>query len=309
MLLSIIIVNFNTPEYTLETVASVFAECETDDFEVIVLDNASVDNSVQRIRDSFGEKIHLIQSETNLGFAAGNNLAVSHARGEYILLLNPDTVILNHAIDNVLRFARQYPDAGIWGGKTVFSDGSLNPFSCWQRQTLWSLFSQVTGFTSLFRGSSFFNPEGLGGWNRKGVREVDIVSGCFLLITHKLWDDLQGFDPDYFMYGEEADLCLRAKKKGAQPIVSSQATIVHHGGVSEKIPSDKLVRLIKAKMLLIHRHFSPYTVHIGTVLFACWPLSRYVAHGLLALAGRKSSTQACKVWGEVWKRRKEWWCY
>ncbi len=306
MLLSIIIVNFNTPEYTLETLASVFAECEIDDFEVIVLDNASLDNSVERIRDSFGEKIHLIHSETNLGFAAGNNLAVTHAKGEYILLLNPDTVILDHAVDKLLHFARQYPDAGIWGGKTVFSDGSLNPYSCWQRQTLWSLFSQVAGLTSLFRKSSLFNPEGLGGWNREGIRDVDIVSGCFLLITQKLWNDLQGFDPDFFMYGEEADLCLRAKKKGAQPMVSSQATIVHYGGVSEKNPSDKLVKLIKAKILLIHRHFRPNTIQIGIVLFACWPLSRYVAHGFLAMVGRKSSSEPFRVWREVWKRRKEW---
>ncbi len=306
MLLSIIIVNYNTCDYTLAALESVFREAETDDFEVILLDNASHDNSVERITALFGEKIHMISSERNLGFAAGNNLAAGQARGEYLLLLNPDTIVLDHAIERLLSFAGEFPAAGIWGGKTVFKDGSLNPYSCWQRQTLWSLLSQAVGLSSLFRKTNLFNPEGIGGWNREGIREVDIVSGCFLLITRKLWKDLQGFDPEFFMYGEEADLCLRAGKRGAQPVVSSSAVIVHYGGVSETVPADKMVKLIRAKMLLIHRHFARGVVTVGCILFACWPLSRYIVHTLLLLAGREASREPAIMWREVWKRRKEW---
>jgi len=306
VLLSIIIINYNTPLHTLEALASVFRELKLNNYEVIVLDNASGDNSVETIKASFGDKIHLIASKTNTGFAKGNNLAIKQAKGEYLLLLNPDTLVQDHAIDELLSFAEMTPSAEIWGGRTLFADGSLNPFSCWQRQTLWSLLSQAIGLSSLFRKSSFFNPEGIGGWDREGIREVDIVSGCFLLIKREFWLELKGFDSDFFMYGEEADLCLRAREKGASPVVTSKATIIHHGGASEKILTDKLVKLIKAKMLLICRHFTPLTIPIGVILFTCWPLSRYAVHGLLSLIGRRLSIQPRKVWGEVWRRRKEW---
>ncbi len=146
----------------------------------------------------------------------------------------------------------------------------------------------------------------MGGQDFTGSKKVDIVSGCFFLIKRELWQQLEGFDPAFFMYGEEADLCFRAQKKGAQPIVTSGATIIHYGGASEKVRTDKLVRLINAKMLLIKRHFAPYSVHLGIMLLAAWPLSRYFAHTIAAVLGRSASSEPSRVWGEVWQRREEW---
>jgi GT2 family glycosyltransferase len=304
--ISIIIINYNTAKYTLNTIKSFFNDLNQDSDEIIVFDNASIDGSAKALRDTFGDTIHFIPSTANIGFAAGNNLAVKHSTGEYLLLLNPDTVVLDQAIYKLVAFAKMHPEAGIWGGRTLFPDLSLNPASCWHRQTLWSLLCQASGLSSLFRKSSFFNMEGMGGWDRQGVREVDIVSGCFILIRRSLWDQLEGFHPDFFMYGEEADLCLRAKQVGARPMVTSEATIIHYGGASETVRSDKLVKLIKAKMTLIRRHFSPITILPGIVLLACWPLSRYFAHSIASLLGRSASTQAQQVWGEVWQQRKKW---
>ena len=214
--LSIIIVSYNTRDITLACLESVYAQTRETSFEVIVLDNASSDGSADAIAGRFPQ-VRLIRHPINLGFAGGNNLAAKDAAGEFLLLLNPDTVVLNGAIDTLMAFARANPGAGIWGGRTVFADGTLNPTYCWKRQTAWSAFCCGTGLSSLFRGSRVLDPEAMGAWNRDQAPEVDIVSGCFLLITRALWDTLGGFDPAFFMYGEEADMCLRAREHEQRP--------------------------------------------------------------------------------------------
>ncbi len=303
-MLSILIISYNTREMTLACVRSIFAQAEGDNFEVIVLDNASTDGSADALEGEFGERVHLIRSPVNLGFASGNNAAASHASGEYLLLLNPDTVVLGHAIDHLIEFAMEHPAAGIWGGRTVFADGSLNPASCWRRATVWSMACQASGLARVFRHWPLFNPEAFGGWKRDNVRKVDIVSGCFFLIRRDLWEALDGFDRDFFMYGEEADLCLRAQKRGAKPLVTPRATIVHHGGASEPVRAEKLVRLLAAKATLIHRHWPRWKVPIGLMLLQAWPLSRLLALTLATMARR--GLDARTAWAHVWQRRGEW---
>ncbi len=303
-IISVIVVSYNTCELTLEALESLFQQTSCL-IEVIVIDNASNDGSAEAIKQKF-PKVTLIASEENLGFAAGNNLGAQYATAPYLLLLNPDTIVLDGAVDKLLKFAEKYPEAKIWGGKTLFADYTLNPSSCWSRQTLWSLFGQAVGLNSLFRKITFFNPEGIGGWDRNGERYVDIVSGCFLMIERSLWNTLDGFHPDFFMYGEEADLCLRARYYNATPMVTSAATIIHYGGASEKVRSDKLVKLMEAKQRLIFRHFSQKSRRIANLLLSAWPLSRYIAHKILYLSGVEKSKEKCEVWKSVWKQRDAW---
>jgi GT2 family glycosyltransferase len=306
MLLSIIVVNYNTSDLTIEALHSIFREHQHFPFEIIVFDNASNDGSADAITKIFGEDVQLITSQINLGFAEGNNRAIQFSKGDYILLLNPDTIVLNHAIDELLNFAIDNPSAGIWGGRTLFGDRKINPSSFWHKQTLWSLLCQALGLSSIFRKSRLFNPERMGGRDFSGSKEVDIVSGCFLMIKRTLWNQLEGFHPDFFMYGEEADLCLRAKKIAYQPMVTSTANIIHYGGASETIRTDKLVRLIKAKTLLIRRHFSTCFITLGLCLLSCWPLSRYLAFSLMSIVWKKTFIQSKLIWREVWERRNEW---
>ena len=304
---SVIIVSYNTKDLTLECLRSLFAETTRHTFEVLVVDNCSTDGSAEAIEAEFGSRVRLIKSTTNLGFAGANNEAATLAKADLILLLNPDTVVLDGAIDNLLDFAAEHPDARIWGGRTLFPDRSLNPSSCWHKQTLWSLLAQAIGLTSLCRNNPICNPEAYGGWARDTIRQVDIVSGCFLLITRALWEQLDGFHPAFFMYGEEADLCLRAKRLGAKPMVTPRATIIHYGGASETVRSDKLVRLLKAKALLIRRHMPPAVRWLALLLFAAWPASR--AFGLAVrtlLKGSKADTHAARAWAAAWQRRHEW---
>jgi hypothetical protein len=300
--LSICIISYNTRDMTLACIASVLREtCLS--YEIIVVDNASTDGSAEAIAREYPD-IHLIAEAENHGFARAHDIAVPACKGKYLLLLNPDTVVLNGAIDTLMTFAETRPNAKIWGGRTLFADGTLNPYSCWRRQTLWSVLMAVTGLSSIFPNSPLFNPEAYGGWKRDTERAVDIVTGCFLLMPRALWDDLGGFDPLFFMYGEEADLCLRARRLGARPCITPDAEIVHYGGVSEKVRADKMVRILKAKISLIDRHFAPATRWAGRMLLRLWPWSRMLATRVLD--GSAGSDRA-KTWADIWARRTEWW--
>ncbi len=305
MLVSIIVVSYNTKKYTLECLRSVYEQTQGITYEVIVVDNASSDGSVEAIETEF-PAVYLIKSTENLGFAAANNLAAQKAKGDYLLLLNPDTVILDGAIQKLYKFAFANPNNLIYGGRTLFEDHSLNPTSCWKKMTLWSLFCYAAGLVSIFRRNKFFDPESYGSWQRDTVREVDIVTGCFFLIKKSYWDQLNGLHPDFFMYGEEADLCLRAKKQGAKPIITPEATIIHYGGVSEKKRSDKMIRLFHAKEQLIRRHWKRRTKFIGILLLRLSVFSRSLICNILQFVGLSQFQENARCWIEVWNRRNEW---
>lgn len=293
-ILSVVVISYNTRSMTLDCLRSVRAQT-TAPCELIVLDNASSDGSAAAIAAEFPD-VMLLAEAANHGFAKANNIAATHAKGEYLLLLNPDTVVLEGALDKLLAFARRAPEARIWGGRTVFADGSPNPASCWRKMDLWNLFCRATGLTGIFPNNPVFNAEAYGGWNRMTEREVDIVTGCLFLLRRDDWQTLGGFDPAFFMYGEEADLCLRARQViGARPRVTPEAVIVHYGGASEKVRTDKIVRLFRAKRELLRRHLPGWQQPLAFMLFDAVPLTRYLA-----------LRDGAATWLEVWNRRSEW---
>lgn len=299
--ISVLVISYNTRDMTLACLRSVQAET-TVPYELIVVDNNSPDGSAEAIADDFPE-ITLLAETENHGFAKANNIAAARARGEYLLLLNPDTVVLDGAIDKLLAFAKQRPEALIWGGRTLYEDGSINRTSCYQRMSLWSVFCQTSGLAGLFPKSEIFRSESYGQWDRGNERQVDIVTGCFLLIKRTDWETLGGFDPAFFMYGEETDLCLRAiRDLGAAPRVTPDATIIHYGGASEKIRAERMVRLMGVKIQLIRAHFPAWQRSLACSIFRLWPWSRKWVFPVL---GRRK--EEVDVWSEVWARRAEWW--
>lgn len=290
---------------TLRAIETVKAETRAS-HEIIVVDNDSKDGSAEAIRHAHPD-VTLIAETTNHGFGPAHEIAAEYAAAPKLLLLNSDTEVLDAALDHLLEFSQRYPEAGIWGGRTLYADRSLNPTSCFAQMTVWSILCRVSGLNGLFRNSALFNSEFYGDWQRDSESYVDIVTGCLLLVDKSLWDELGGFDRAFAMYGEEVDFCLRAKSVGAKPMITPKATIIHHGGASQTVRADKLVRLLRAKTELILRHFSSRSRSFGLILFWLWPLSRAIAYSIGARLKRHTKLRSeGDTWKQVWQRREEW---
>ena len=302
---SVVIISYNTRELTLACLASLKAQTSLP-HDIIVVDNASSDGSAIAIKARYPD-ITVIKSQENLGFALAHDLAVPEAKSDFLVFLNPDTVVLEGALDRLFEFAKERPEAGIWGGNTVFADHSLNPTACYAKMSVWSIACRLLGLNGICRKSSLFNPEFFGGWDHGTERQVDIVTGCLLMIRRDLWNRLGGFDTAFSLYGEDADLCLRAIEIGAKPRVTPKAEIIHYGGASQKIPADKIIRVYRAKLALIARHFAEGHRDFGQFLFRLIPLSRSISYRLLySLPGGDCFEDKARTWTEVWARRAEW---
>jgi hypothetical protein len=298
---SVIVVTYNSEMDIRGCLESVFRERDHISQEVIVLDNNSSDRTASIVREEFPE-VKLIIPQSNLGFAGGNNEAARHASGEFLLLLNPDTVILRNAIDRVVDFARAHPGHGLYGGRTLKVDGSLEPSSCWGLPGLWSLAMFATGLNTLFRHHSFFDPESLGRWKRDSVREVGVITGCFLLTEKAFWDQLGGFDERFFMYGEDTDLSLRCRRAGCRPIICPEAELVHAIGRSSTQPIHKAILLYTGKAEYIRRRWNGISRGLALALLAAGVHLRALGTQAARALGRSPASP----WIELWQRRREW---
>lgn len=302
---SILIVSFNTREMTLACLESVYRETAGLEYEVLVVDNASRDGSAEAIRDAYPQ-VELLALDENLGFAQANNLAARSARGEFLLLLNPDTVVLRGAVQKLHAFIRDRPNAGAVGGRTYLGDGNLDPSSCWGRMTPWSTFCRAVGLTAIFPKSRIFDPESLGRWQRDSARPVDIVAGCLLMIRRDLWQELDGFDPAFFMYAEDADLSMRVAERGLTNWFVPEAEIIHYCGATEKVRADKLVRLFRAKSQLFQKHWSPTAARFGAFMLSVHAWTRTAAIPVATLLAGADRAECLEVWSDVFERRSEW---
>lgn len=302
--LTVLIVSYNTRDLTLKALETLYATTRETRFHTVVFDNASEDGSAKAVAEAFPQ-VEVIASQDNLGFAKANNIVAAEAKTEWLLLLNPDTECHSGAVDNLMAFSKAHPEAGITGGRTVFPDGSLNIASCWMQITPWSAFCSATGLSSVFPKSNLFNPEAMGDWQRDSVREVDIVVGCFMMLRRELWMRLDGFDLRYFMYGEEADLCLRAKAMGYRPMITPDAQIMHLVGASSKAQARKYSMIAKARVTLIQDHWPKALVPFGKMMMSLWAGSRALVLGTVTrLTGKKR--EAAAKWSEIWTDRRDW---
>jgi len=299
---AIVIVTYNSAGQIRECLTSVFSQRKQVNQQVIVVDNESRDGTVALIRDEFPQ-VKLILPGENLGFAKGVNLGASHADAEFILLLNPDTVILNHAVDTIVDFARAHRTKGIFGGRTLRPDGSLEPSSCWGAPTLWSMTLFALGLTTLAPRNRWLDPESLGSWQRDTVREVGVVTGCFLLASSELWEELGGFDERYFMYGEDVDLALRARAAGCRLVICPEAKLIHEVGQSSATPVHKTLLLYRGKASLVRTHWRGVGQSLGLSLLVVGIGLRAAASAAFASG---SLPEAAGRWQSLWKRRSEW---
>jgi GT2 family glycosyltransferase len=276
--------------------------------ELVIVDNASGDDTAAAAKEAAPDA-QIIEHQYNGGFADGCRVGASHAHGRWLLFLNPDAVPAAGGVDALLDCARRHPDAGIVGGRCVLPDGSDDPRSWWGRPSLWSVCCFALLLSSAFPGSGRFDPESPVPWSGDPDEErgVPIVTGAFMLVDRSLWDRLNGFDPAFFMYGEDADLCLRAAAAGYRPMVTARAAFEHSGGASSS-SRRKQQLLFTGKAEVIRRHFPRGQRALGVRLLLLGVLLRAIAGRLLTVRperqGRPTTTAA--DWRALWGARRDW---
>jgi len=262
---SVIIVNWNTREILRQCLRSVFAETQDIGFEVIVIDNASSDNSVEMVRGEF-PGVRLIANTKNVGFAAGNNQGMAIASGRYLLLLNSDTIVLDRAIQTTVAFADAHPDTAVVGCRVLNPDRTLQN-TCFMFPSVlnWFLFS--TYLYKLFPRSRFFGREQMTWWLREDAREVDVVTGCFMLVRGSAITQVGMMDDGFFMYAEETDWCYRFKCRGWKSRFTPDALIIHIGGASAAKLSARRARITNASFArYMFKHWSRPRAYLGMVM-------------------------------------------
>ena len=213
MKLSIVIVNYNVQYFLEQCLQSVFKALPNVNAEVWVVDNNSVDGSVEMVKKKFPE-VKLIASKENLGFSKGNNLAIRKSIGQYTLLLNPDTLVEEDTFEKVIKFMDDNPKAGGLGVKMVDGKGNFLPESKRSLPTPTVAFYKIFGLSSIFPKSKRFGKYHCGHLNKNKNHEIEILSGAFMLMRKEALDKIGLLDEDFFMYGEDIDLSYRIIKGG-----------------------------------------------------------------------------------------------
>jgi hypothetical protein len=233
--------------------------------EVIVVDNASTDGTVEAIKQSFPEVI-LLENRTNRGFATANNQGIRIARGRYVLLLNSDTEVLDNAISKTVGFADNHPEAAVVGCRVLNPDRTLQP-TCFMFPSALNLFLAATYLYKVFPKSALFGRERMSWWDRNDMREVDVVTGCFMLVRMEAIEQVGLLDEGFFMYGEETDWCYRFKHSGWTVVFAPVGQIIHIGGSSTSKVANKMNLQLKAGILqFIGKHSSRQHYTIACVL-------------------------------------------
>ena len=256
MKLSIVIVNYNVKYFLEQCLYAAFKAASKISSEIIVVDNDSVDGSCQMVTEKFPE-VTLIANKDNVGFSKANNQAIRIAKGEYILLLNPDTVVEEDCFLKIVQFMDKTPDAGGLGVKMIDGKGRFLPESKRGLPTPEVAFWKMFGFSSLFPHSKRFGRYHLGYLDNDQIHEVEVLAGAFMLLRRETLDKVGLLDEDYFMYGEDIDLSYRITKGGYKNYYFPETTIIHYKGESTKKGSINYVKVFyNAMIIFAKKHFS-----------------------------------------------------
>lgn len=279
--LSIVIISFNTLVLTRTCLESVMPWLGDLRVEIIVVDNASQDGSVEMVQEHY-PSIKLIKNNDNFGFAAANNQAFLVAQGEFVLLLNSDTEILGDVITNSVDYLRNHPRVGAMGCRVLNSDRSMQA-TCSGYPTLFRLLKLTLGLDRLPIMKSF---DGylLRSWQRDTDREVEVISGCYLLVRRSIIESIGPLDDAFFFFGEETDWCLRIRKAGWQLRFSPVGEIIHYGGGSvKKLNHRRDVMLTEAIIRLHRKNGGIISAALAFLILAFFNLSHAMIWSILSI--------------------------
>ena len=278
MQLSAIIVSYNVKYYLAQCILSLLKSGTALDFEIIVVDNASSDGTEDLLHQLFpaewGSKLKFIENKHNAGFGKANNQALKIAQGQFILYINPDTLVGEDTLLNCLAFYEKHPAAGALGVRMLQANGAFAPESRRGNPNPFTSLCKILGLTKLFPHSKTFGKYYLQYLDEKQICPIDIVSGAFMMLPRPLLDLNGAFDEDFFMYGEDIDLSYRIQKSGHQNFYLP-TPILHYKGESTNKASRRYVNsFYKAMAIFFRKHYK------NTLLF-CIPL--YIAIYALAV--------------------------
>jgi GT2 family glycosyltransferase len=310
--LSVIILNWNTRDLLEKCLKSLLCQSTTANIEVIVADNASEDSSREMVQASFPQ-VRLVVNSGNIGFSAGNNAALPHATGRYLLFLNSDTVVTEGALDTLVCFADASPDVGVVGPKLLNADDSLQ-YSCRRYPNLGAGFFRSTPLGRLFPKNRFATDYLMADWDHATPRDVDWVSGAALMIRRELVDRIGCFDDAFYMYCEDVDLCWRVNHEPLDPppagadgshrphwrVTYCPDAVVYHliGKSSDQAPTRMTYEFHRSQYLFYKKHYAATTpllmkplIPAGIALRAIGQMARfrlrYLQRRLLGIEKRK----------------------
>lgn len=284
--LSIIIVNWNTRELLADCLASIYANPPGCAFEVMVVDNGSTDGSREMLKERYPQ-VRLIESPTNLGFGAANNRAAEVAQGEYLLLLNSDTLVHPGAVDALLAHLRSHPQTGIVAPRLLNADGSLqvsaHPMPSLGRE-VWRLLH-----LDRLRAVSQYPPAY---WQSQAAQKAEVLMGACLLVRRQDYLGLGGFDERFFMYSEEVDLCKRYQNAGWGITYLPAVAITHLGGQTARLMPDQMfVELHRSKVRFFRKHYGVFQTAVYKAVLWLSAAAHGLGGWLLGAAWRNKARQ------------------
>lgn len=261
--LSVVIVNYQTFELTKNTINSIFEYEYPFTYEILVVDNASNDDSLARLQDYFKDKVKFIASKENNGFAAGNNQALEIAGGKYVLLLNSDTIVWENTLEDIYNYMEMHTDVGAAGCRVLLENGELDK-ACKR-----SFPNVKNSFFRLFHipTNSKDDNYNLDGLPDDGIYEIDCLTGAFMFMRAEALDEVGFLDETFFMYGEDIDLCYRIKQTGWKIVYYGESKITHLKGASSKKQKSKLIyEFYRAMYIYYKKHHADESSFIVNIV-------------------------------------------
>lgn len=288
---SIIVVAWNVQQLLEDCLKSVFEQTSGIDFEVIYVDNASEDNSVEMVKEKF-PKVTIIENDENMGFIIANNQGIEVSKGQYVLLLNSDTIVLDNAIAKTVQFANQHTDAAVIGCKVLNPDMTLQR-NCFMYPSALNMFLTSTYLYKIFPKNRFFGREHMTWWNFNEIREVETVCGCYSLVRKEAIDQVGMMDDTYFVYGDDPDWCYRFKEAGWKILFTPEPNIIHYGGLTTSQKS-RIFRwqLHGSELIFVRLHQSSMSFPFARLFTALFLFMRVPYWLLEAMLGKENKSVA-----------------
>jgi GT2 family glycosyltransferase len=306
--LSIIIVNWNSTDFVIQCVSSILSTVQELQYEIIVVDNASSDDSCHVLPERF-EKVRLIRSPENIGFARANNLGFQQSSGSNILFLNPDTNVINPAINIMHSFLQTAPQAGGVGCRLLNADMSVQT-SCLQRfPTIWNQLTDIEWLRLRFPHFRFWGIHPLFAKDQSIPADAEVICGACIMVRRKVFEEIGLFSTEYFMYGEDVDLCYKILKAGWKLGYVGAGTIVHYGKQSSgrrEEDSFGVIVMRESIFQLLRKTRGPLYARLYRLSMSLMAASRVAFIGALLAVPRRAESKASlqgpfKKWWKIFR--------